>query len=95
MRKIISQLRLLADAGVAVFLVHHGRKEDGELRDSVDRAASTDLLIGFHGVDPEGKVVPFCATNLRRLSAVGRSPVDSVVLGFRDSQYYVDRHGVV
>ena len=91
MRKIISLLRLLADAGVAVFIVHHGRKEDGELRDSVDHAASPDLLIGFHGVDPEGKVVPFRATNLRRLSAVGRWPVESVVVGFRDSQYYVRR----
>ena len=93
MRKIINQLRILADLGIAILVVHHGRKEDGELRDSVDLAASPDLLIGFHGVDPEGKVIPFRTTKLRRLSAVGRWPVDDVFLGFHDGEYYVERLG--
>ena len=90
MRAIVNDLRLLSEAGVAVSVVHHGRKADGELRDSGDLAASADLLVSFDAVDFDGKVVSFRTSNLRRLSAVGRWPVDTTVLGFRDSEYYVD-----
>ena len=90
MRGIINDFRLLSEAGVAVSVIHHGRKADGELRDSGDLAAAPDLLVSFDAVDADGKVVSFRASTLRRLSAVGRWPVDTVRLGYRDAEYYVE-----
>ena len=88
MRAVVNDFRLLSEAGVAVSVVHHGRKADGGLRDSGDLAASADLIVNFDAVDPDGKVVSFRTSNFRRLSAVGRWPVDSVRLGYRDAEYY-------
>ena len=90
MRAIVNDLRLLSEAGVAVSVVHAVGKADGELRGSRDLAAAPDLLVSFDPVDRDGKVVPFRTSNFRRLSAVGPWPVDTTVLGFRDSEYYVD-----
>ena len=90
MSAIVNDLRPLTEAGLAVSVVHAAGKADGELRGSRDLAAASDLLVSFDAVDRDGKVVPFRISNFRRLSAVGRWPVDTTVLGFRDSEYYVD-----
>lgn len=89
MRALVSDLRRIAKSGTAVIVVHHGRKADGEIRDSVDLAAAPDLLIFFEAVGPDGRPAHFRASHLRRLSAVGRWPVDTITLGFRATRYYV------
>lgn len=94
MRRLVEQLRAFADLGSAVLLVHHGRKSDGMLRDSVDIAAAVDMLVSFDPIDPEGNVVRPRQSNLRRLMYLGRWPMDDIVLGFNnDGRYFVTDAG--
>ncbi len=92
-RRAMNSLRDVVAAGAAVLVVHHLRKSDGQIRDSSDLAASADMLVTCHAVDPAGERVPFAQSDRRRLSYVGRWPQDSITLDFdrRTCRYlYVD-----
>ena len=82
MRGLVADLREIADQGTSVHLVHHGRKADGNLRDSVDLAAAPDLLVNFEAVNVDGDPVHFKTTKFRHLSAIGRWPVDDLRVTF-------------
>ena len=92
MRRMVDQFRPLADEGAAVVFVHHGRKSDGVLRDSVDLAASVDMLITFDPINAEQQLCSRATTRFRRLTYTGRWPADNVVLDFKTetSRYVVD-----
>ena len=87
---IVHDLRPLSEAGLAVSIVDAVGRGDRQLRPSRALASAPDLVVRFDAVDREGKVVPSRTSNLRRLSAVGPWPVHTTVLGFRDSEYYVE-----
>ena len=90
MRRVLNDLRALAEAGAAVLLVHHARKSDGKLADSRDIGASVDVILDFTPVDQAGDRCQRAHSTRRLISAVGRWPVDSVMLDFADNKYSDD-----
>lgn len=61
--------RIARDSGVALVLIHHGRREDGRYRDSTAIGAGADVLVTLTEGEEDG---------VRKLDAVGRwktSPV--------------------
>ena len=95
MRRVMDALRAVADHGIAVLVVHHARRSDGELADSRDLAASVDMVITFDAVDQECERCLPRSSNTRRLSYLGRWPQDGVLLEFdkRNRRYACRQKG--
>lgn len=90
MRRVMDSLRSLTVGGAAVLVVHHVRKADGVLADSRDIGAAADMLVTFEAIDSAGERVRRGDSDRRRLSYVGRWPVDTVTLDFdrTKTEYY-------
>ena len=82
MRRCMAALREVADRGAAVLVVHHVRKADGTVRDSSDLAASVDMITTFEPVDLQDERCGPGSSDRRRLSYLGRWPVDTMMLDF-------------
>ena len=70
------------------YWVHHVRKSDGALADSRDIAASADAIIDFYAVDAAGERCAVHQSDRRRLTGIGRWPVDTFTLEYADGEYH-------
>ena len=91
MRRVTDSLRSISDTGPGVLLIHHLTKGTEVLADSRDIGAAVDQIITFRVVNHNGEPARIEESELRRLSFLGRWPVDALSLTFRQStqQYHV------